>query len=67
VHHLAIGHNLPLDRIAGFFARLGRRLVIEFVARATARWDGCCRNRPDIFPDYTRAGFEAFGRCFSHR
>jgi hypothetical protein len=66
VHHLAIGHNLPLDRIAGFFARLGRRLVIEFVAKSDSQVGRLLRNRPDIFPDYTREGFEAaFRRCFS--
>ncbi|HZA97405.1 MAG TPA: hypothetical protein VE399_01420, partial [Gemmatimonadales bacterium] len=31
VHHLAIGHNLPLDRIAQYLSRLGRLLIIEFV------------------------------------
>jgi hypothetical protein len=66
VHHLAIGHNLPLDRIAGFFARLGRRLVIEFVAKSDSQVGRLLRNRPDIFPGYTREGFEgAFRRCFT--
>jgi hypothetical protein len=66
VHHLAIGHNLPLDRIAAFLARLGRRLVIEFVAKSDSQVGRLLRNRPDIFPDYTREGFETgFGRFFS--
>ena len=65
VHHLAIGHNLPLERIAAFFARLGRRLVIEFVAKSDSQVGRLLRNRPDIFPDYTREGFEAaFSRHF---
>jgi hypothetical protein len=66
VHHLAIGHNLPLDRVAAFLARLGRRLVIEFVAKSDSQVGRLLRNRPDIFPDYTREGFEAaFARGFT--
>ena len=59
VHHLAIGHNLPLERIAGFFARLGRALVIEFVPKSDSQVQRMLRSRPDIFPAYTREGFEA--------
>ncbi len=59
VHHLAIGHNLPLERIAGFFARLGRMLVIEFVPKSDSQVQRMLRSRADIFPSYTREGFEA--------
>ncbi|HEX6105629.1 MAG TPA: class I SAM-dependent methyltransferase [Gemmatimonadales bacterium] len=66
IHHLAIGHNLPLNRIADFLARLGRRLVIEFVAKSDSQVGRLLRNRPDIFPDYTVDGFEsAFRRRFA--
>jgi hypothetical protein len=58
VHHLAIGHNLPLERIAGFFARLGRTLIIEFVPKSDSQVQRMLRSRPDIFPCYTREGFE---------
>jgi ribosomal protein L11 methylase PrmA len=65
VHHLAIGANVPLDHVASFFAEIGRRLVIEFVAKSDSQVQRLLRNRPDIFPDYTREGFErAFGRHF---
>jgi len=65
VHHLAIGHNLPLERIAQFFARLSRRLMIEFVPKSDSQVQRLLRNRTDIFPDYTREGFErAFSRHF---
>ena len=59
VHHLAIGNNVPLDRVAAYLARLGRTLVIEFVAKADSQVQRLLRNRPDIFPDYTQDGFEA--------
>ncbi len=65
VHHLAIGHNLPLERIARFLSRLGRTLVIEFVPKSDSQVKRLLRDRPDIFPGYTREGFEeAFKRHF---
>lgn len=66
VHHLAIGHNLPLERIARTLARLGRWLVIEFVPKTDSQVKRLLRNRPDIFPGYTRDGFEeSFRRHFT--
>ncbi|HEY9506363.1 MAG TPA: class I SAM-dependent methyltransferase [Gemmatimonadales bacterium] len=59
VHHLAIGHNLPLERVAAFLARVGRHLVIEFVPKSDSQVRRLLRDRADIFPDYTREGFEA--------
>jgi hypothetical protein len=64
VHHIAIARNVPLDRIAAYLARLGRSLVIEFVAKSDSQVQRLLRNRPDIFPDYTREGFE---RAFAER
>lgn len=66
VHHLAIGHNLPLPKVAEFFSRIARSLVIEFVPKSDSQVRRLLRNRPDIFPDYTREGFErAFGERFT--
>ena len=59
LHHLAIGRNLPLGQIAHFLARLGRALVIEFVPKQDVQVQRLLRTRPDIFPSYTREGFEA--------
>ena len=59
VHHLAIGHNLPLERVASFLARLGRSLIVEFVPKSDSQVQRLLRERPDIFPDYTAEGFEA--------
>lgn len=64
IHHLAIGHNLPLPKVADFFARLGRHLVIEFVPKSDSQVRRLLQNRPDIFPDYTLEGFE---RAFAER
>jgi ribosomal protein L11 methylase PrmA len=59
VHHLAIGHNLPLERIADYLSRLGRHLVIEFVPKSDSQVNRLLLSRPDIFPGYTKEGFEA--------
>jgi hypothetical protein len=58
IHHLAIGHNLPLERIAAYLARLGRSLIIEFVPKSDSQVKRLLLSRPDIFPDYTKEGFE---------
>ena len=66
VHHLAIGNNVPLDQVARYFAQLGRALVIEFVAKEDSQVQRLLRNRADVFPSYTREGFEqAFGQYFT--
>lgn len=61
VHHLAIGHNLPLARIAEFFRRVGRRLIVEFVPKADPQVARLLAGRRDVFPDYHQTEFE---RCF---
>jgi hypothetical protein len=59
VHHLAIGNNVPLDRVASFFARLGRRAIVEFVPKQDPMTQHLLAARPDIFPGYTLDGFRA--------
>ncbi|MBE0564852.1 MAG: SAM-dependent methyltransferase [Krumholzibacteria bacterium] len=66
VHHLAISNNVPLDRLAAFFARAGRALIIEFVPKSDSQVRRLLSTREDVFPDYGQAGFEAaFGTCFA--
>jgi hypothetical protein len=66
IHHLAIGHNLPLDRIASYLSRLGRTLIIEFVPKSDSQVRRLLLSRPDIFPSYTKEGFEkAFASHFT--
>jgi hypothetical protein len=65
IHHLAIGHNLPLPHIARYLARLGKILIIEFVPKSDPQVARLLLSRPDIFPGYTREGFEtAFSEYF---
>jgi SAM-dependent methyltransferase len=58
IHHLAISNNLPLPMIAEFFRRLSRWLVIEFVPKSDSQVQRLLSSRHDIFPTYTREGFE---------
>jgi hypothetical protein len=68
VHHLAISNNVPLPQLADFFAEIGKWLVIEFVPKPDSQVQKLLVSRQDIFPNYTRAGFEsAFKERFSIR
>lgn len=65
IHHLAIGNNIPLDRIAEFFASLATWAIVEFVPKNDHKVQKLLATRSDIFPSYTRQGFEdAFGGFF---
>ncbi|MFA6954569.1 MAG: SAM-dependent methyltransferase [Thermoanaerobaculia bacterium] len=57
-HHLAISNNVPLPLVARFFRGLSRHLVIEFVPKSDDQVQRLLASRQDIFPDYTKAGFE---------
>lgn len=66
IHHLAISNNVPLPQLADFFAEAGRWLVIEFVPKSDSQVQKLLASREDIFPDYTREGFEtAFRERFT--
>ncbi|MBM7086958.1 class I SAM-dependent methyltransferase [Micromonospora humidisoli] len=61
VHHLAIGHNVPLaevvDQLVGY-VRPGGRLVVEFVDPQDPMARRLLANKPaGIFPDYRRDEF----------
>ncbi|MBE0682717.1 MAG: class I SAM-dependent methyltransferase [Anaerolineales bacterium] len=64
IHHLAISNNVPLPQLAQFFASRAKYLVIEFVPKIDSQVKRLLSSRRDIFPDYTREGFEA---AFSER
>jgi hypothetical protein len=58
VHHLAIGNNTPLPRIARYLASLGEWLLVEFVPKEDPRVQGMLQSRVDVFGEYTQEGFE---------
>jgi ribosomal protein L11 methylase PrmA len=59
VHHLAIGNNLPFQKLGSFFWRTSRNLIIEFVPKSDPQVQRLLQSRKDIFSDYTRDAFEA--------
>ena len=66
VHHLAISNNVPLERVAEFFAKCGKWLIIEFVPKSDSQVQRLLRSRKDIFGEYTREGFEkSFGQWYT--
>ena len=66
IHHLVMTYNLPLTAIAKFLASHAPLLIIEFVPKSDSQVERLLQNREDIFPDYTKEGFEnAFGEYFS--
>jgi ribosomal protein L11 methylase PrmA len=65
VHHLAIGRNVPLPRLARWLSRIARAVVIEFVPKDDPQVARLLRVRRDVFAGYTSQGFEAaFEQCF---
>jgi ribosomal protein L11 methylase PrmA len=65
IHHLAIGNNVPLERLGAFMRDLCRHLIIEFVPKDDPQTQRLLQSRRDIFDAYTREAFEAaFGEYF---
>jgi hypothetical protein len=59
IHHLIISNNVPMARVASFFAGLCTNLVIEFVPKSDSQVQRLLSAREDIFDDYTLEGFLA--------
>ena len=59
VHHLAIGRNVPLPRLAAWMRRLSRVAITEFVPKDDPQTRRLLRSRRDVFPDYTQEAFES--------
>ena len=65
IHHLAIANNVPLGKIARFFASLAEWAIVEFVPKSDKKVQQLLVARDDIFIDYSRSGFElAFGSVY---
>lgn len=59
VHHLAIANNVPFHKIAAFFSRICKWLIIEFIPKSDSRTERLLRIRKDVFPNYTKQAFES--------
>lgn len=58
IHHLAIRNNVPLSKLADYFASLADWLIIEFVPKSDEKVRTLLETRQDIFSNYTQEGFE---------
>jgi hypothetical protein len=66
IHHLCIGKNIPLTKVASLFAGCGKHLLIEFVPKEDPKVQDMLLNREDIFNDYSISGFEyTFSQFFT--
>lgn len=66
IHHLAIGKNIPLKKIAELFHRAGKYLIIEFVPKEDDKIKLMLRSKQDIYSNYTEEEFIAvFEEYFS--
>ena len=59
VHHLAIGHNVPLQELVAWFASFEADVVMEFIAPEDAMVKQLLRNRDELDFSYTQDRFEA--------
>ncbi|HEY7477818.1 MAG TPA: SAM-dependent methyltransferase [Actinomycetota bacterium] len=62
IHHLAIGRNVPLDRVVAHLSRLGRWALVEWIPKQDPRVRELLASREDVFDDYTEEAFEAAAR-----
>lgn len=58
VHHLCISNNIPLTKLAEFFAGISQNLIIEFVPKNDVQAKRLLVSREDIFEHYTKSEFE---------
>jgi SAM-dependent methyltransferase len=66
IHHLAIGNNVPLPKVAEFFAKLAPHLIVEFVPKSDPKVQKLLAFRADVFDEYSQADFEAaFARFYT--
>ncbi len=66
IHHLAISHNLPWEKIAKFLSGICEFLIIEFVPKNDPQIKRLLATRKDIFDDYSQESFEReFNKLFT--
>ncbi|MBK22834.1 MAG: hypothetical protein CME70_02420 [Halobacteriovorax sp.] len=58
IHHLRITNNVPLDLVIKSFARLGKRMVIEWVPETDVMVKKLLERRENTYTDYTEEGFQ---------
>jgi SAM-dependent methyltransferase len=57
VHHLAIGRNVPVPMVLDLLARLGSKVLIEWIPKEDPMVQRLLAGRDDVFPEYTSRHF----------
>lgn len=66
IHHLAIGKNIQLEKIACFFSKVGESLIIEFVPKQDEKIKLMLKEKKDIYTLYNEPDFlSAFEKYFT--
>jgi len=66
IHHLAIGKNIPFDKIAELFANMTVNLIAEFVHKQDEKVQFMLKQKKDIYANYSEENFEnSFTKYFS--
>jgi ribosomal protein L11 methylase PrmA len=58
IHHIAISNNVPLIKIAEYFSKMCKHLIIEFVPKEDSQVRILLATREDVFPNYEQKSFE---------
>ena len=66
VHHLAIGKNIPFEKIAEFFENLADHFIIEFIPKTDKKIKFMLQQKKDIYHTYNEENFvRSFEKYFS--
>lgn len=57
VHHLAIGKNIPFEKIAELFKNLADHFIIEFIPKADKKVKFMLQQKKDIYSNYNEENF----------
>lgn len=66
IHHLAIGKNIPFEKIAGLFSKMAPMLIIEFIPMQDNKIQMMLNSKKDIYAGYNEQNFlAAFEKNFT--
>lgn len=66
IHHLAIGKNIPLEKIAELFEKLATHFIIEFIPKNDEKIRFMLQQKRDIYHNYSEENFvRSFATYFS--
>ncbi len=65
IHHICISNNVPFSKVASYFSKMAKYVIIEFVPKSDSQVVKLLASREDVFVNYNQKSFEAdFGVYF---